>query len=216
MKIQYKNTNKELIGACFLGFVTFLSIGLWHVINKTSQHQSYKAFIEFDSAYGIQEGTSVRLRGLPIGKVIGISQSSDSILTSIKIKSSNTIIPKTSLIETNQTGLLNDTVIDIIPLDNLAKDSYFIKEGPLSKNCDNKQIVCNLNYLRGERGLNYDDLIRATTRISQRFDDPNLFYGLYYLMGNIIKLSNNFVNFTEQLTYISVFFRLQLENFPEQ
>lgn len=216
MKIQYKNTNKELLGACFLGSITFLSISLWHVINKTSKYQSYKAFIEFDSAYGIQEGTSVRLRGLPIGKVIGISQSPNSILTSVEIKSSSTIIPKTSLIETNQTGLLNDTVIDIIPLNKLSTDSYSIKEGPLSKACDNKQIICNLNYLKGERGLNYDDLIRATTRISQRFDDPKLFYGLYYLMGNMLKLSNNFVNFTEQLVYISLFFRLQLEDFTEQ
>lgn len=216
MKTQYKNTRKEFLGACFLGSMTFLSISLWHVINTTSKHHSYKAFIEFDSAYGIQEGTSVRLRGLPVGKVVSISQSSNSILTSVEIQSSSTIIPKTSLIETNQTGLLNDTVIDIIPLRKLSTDYFSLKEGPLSRACDNSQIICNLNYLKGDRGLNYDDLIRATTRISQRFDDPKLFYGLYYLIGNMLKLSNNFVDFTEHMAYISLFFRLQLENFKEQ
>nr|YP_010925690.1 putative mlaD [Neoporphyra dentata]WKD83922.1 putative mlaD [Neoporphyra dentata]BCA87342.1 Hypothetical protein ycf22 [Neoporphyra dentata] len=215
MKTQYRDAHKEFLGACFLGSITFLSISVWHIINKTGKHQSYKAFIEFDSAYGIQEGTSIRLRGLPVGKVIGISQSSDSILASIEIKSSSTIIPKTSLIETNQTGLLNDTVIDIIPLNKLSSDSSSIRKGPLSKACDNSQIICNLSYLKGERGLNYDDLIRATTRISQRFDDPKLFYGLYYLIGNMLKLSNNFVDFTEQIVYISLFFRLQLEDFKQ-
>nr|ALL97360.1 ycf22 [Pyropia endiviifolia] len=215
MKTQYKNVQKEFLGACFLGGLTFLSISVWHIINKTSKQHSYKAFIEFDSAYGIQEGTSVRLRGLPVGKVIGISQSFDSILTSIEIKSSSTIIPKKSLIETNQTGLLNDTVIDIIPLNRLSADYSSIKEGPLSRTCDARQIICHLNYLKGERGLNYDDLIRATTRISQRFDDPKLFYGLYYLIGNMLKLSNNFVDFTEQIAYVSLFFRLQLEDFKE-
>nr|AIA21401.1 hypothetical chloroplast RF22 [Pyropia kanakaensis] len=215
MKTQYKNIQREFSGACFLGGLTLLLISLWHIINQTSRQHSYKAFIEFDSAYGIQEGTSVRLRGLPVGKVIGISQSSDSILTSIEIKSSSTIIPKKSLIETNQTGLLNDTVIDIIPLNRVSVGSSSIKEGPLSKACDTRQIICHLNYLKGERGLNYDDLIRATTRISQRFDDPKLFYGLYYLIGNLLKLSSNFVDFTEQIACISLFFRLQLEDFKE-
>nr|AIA21605.1 hypothetical chloroplast RF22 [Neopyropia fucicola] len=216
MKINYKNTYKEFLGACFLGSVTLLSISLWNIINQAGKHNSYKAFIEFDSASGIQEGTAVRLRGLPVGKVVGISQSSQSILTSIEIKSSSTIIPKGSLIETNQTGLLNDTVIDIIPLSTLSIDYSSIKAGPLSGACDNSQIICNLNYLKGERGLNYDDLIRATTRISQRFDDPKLFYGLYYLIGNMIKLSNNFVDLTEQIAYISLFIRLQLEDLKKQ
>nr|YP_009027656.1 hypothetical chloroplast RF22 [Neoporphyra perforata]AGV01120.1 hypothetical chloroplast RF22 [Neoporphyra perforata]AHB35150.1 hypothetical chloroplast RF22 [Neoporphyra perforata]AHB35358.1 hypothetical chloroplast RF22 [Neoporphyra perforata]AIA19521.1 hypothetical chloroplast RF22 [Neoporphyra perforata]AIA19730.1 hypothetical chloroplast RF22 [Neoporphyra perforata] len=215
MKTQYRDAHKEFIGACFLGSITFLSISTWQIINRNSKHHSYKAFIEFDSAYGIQEGTSVRLRGLPVGKVIGVSQSSNSILTSVEIKSSSTIIPKTSLIETNQTGLLNDTIIDIIPFNKISADYSTIKNGPLSRTCDNSQIICNLGYLKGERGLNYDDLIRATTRISQRFDDPKLFYGLYYLIGNMLKLSNNLVDFTEQMSYLSLFFRLQLENFKE-
>ena len=216
MKSQYKNTKKEFLGACFLGIVTLFSISVWHTINRTSTRKSYKAFIEFDGAYGIQEGTNIRLRGLPVGKVIGISQSADSILTSIEIKSSSTIIPKASLIETNQTGLLNDTVIDIIPLYQPKNEYLSLQEGPLSKNCDNNKIICHLSYLKGERGLNYDDLIRATTRISQRFDDPNLFYGLYYLLGNMLKLSNNLVDFTEHIDYISYFFRLQLEDFTKK
>nr|YP_010338235.1 hypothetical protein MW410_pgp195 [Bangia atropurpurea]UNJ18185.1 hypothetical protein [Bangia atropurpurea] len=215
MKSQYKNTKKELLGACFLGIITLFSISVWNIINKASKNRSYKAFIEFDSSYGIQEGTSVRLRGLPIGKVIGISQSYNSILTSIEIQSCNTIIPKKSLIETNQTGLLNDTIIDIIPLNILNQEYSSLKEGPLSKTCDNSQIICHLNYVKGERGLNYDDLIRATTRISQRFDDPKLFYSLYYLIGNMIKLSNNLADFTEHIAYISNFFRIQLEDLTQ-
>nr|NP_053982.1 ORF22 [Porphyra purpurea]P51372.1 RecName: Full=Uncharacterized protein ycf22 [Porphyra purpurea]AAC08258.1 hypothetical chloroplast ORF 22 [Porphyra purpurea] len=205
MKRQYKNTKKEFLGACFLGIVALFSLTIWHVINRTSKNKSYKVFVEFDSAYGIQEGTSVRLRGLPIGKVVGISQSSHSILTRIEIQSCNTIIPKTSLIETNQTGLLNDTIIDIVPFTTLNQEYHSLKEGPLSKTCDSNQIICHLNYLQGERGLNYDDLIRATTRISQRFDDPELFYGLYYLIGNMLKLSSNLVDCTEYMASISHF-----------
>jgi len=211
MKRQYKNTKKEFLGACFLGIITLFSVSIWHVINRTSKNKSYKVFVEFDNAYGIQEGTSVRLRGLPIGKVVGIHQSVSSILTSIEVQSCHTIIPKTSLIETNQTGLLNDTIIDVVPLNAPGQKYTSLQEGPLSKTCDNTQIICHLNYLQGERGLNYDDLIRATTRISQRFDDPELFYGLYYLIGNMLKLSSNLVDCTEYIASISYFFRLQLE-----
>ena len=215
MKSQYNTTKKEFLGTCLLTIITILSIGMWHLINKTTYNKGYKVFIEFDSAYGIQEGTPIRLRGLHIGKVTGISQSTDSVLTSIEIKSFKTIIPRKSLIETNQTGLLNDTTIDIIPLNKIEKDFSIIDNGPLSTNCDSNQIICNLNYLQGERGLNYDDLIRATTRISQRFDDPKLFYSLYYFIGNILKLSNNLVDFTDQIVSISYFFRLQVEDFTK-
>ena len=216
MKSQHQNINKEFLGACFLASVTLFSVSGWHIMNKTDKNRSYRAFIEFDNAYGIQEGTSVRLRGLPIGKVVSISQSLSSVLTNIEIKSSRIIIPRASLIETNQTGLLNDTIIDIVPLKNLNEDNFSVKEGPLSRNCDDSQIICNSSYLKGERGLNYDDLIRATTRISQRFDDPKLFYGLYYLIGNILKSSSSLVDFTENIAYISYFFKLQLKNCTEQ
>lgn len=45
-------------------------------------------------------------------------------------------------------------------------------------------------YVTGDRGLNYDDLVRSTTRISQRFDDPRFFNLFYVFLQNSIELTD--------------------------
>jgi len=117
----------------------------------------------------------------------------DSLIVIACIRSNKILIPKNSLIETNQTGLFNDTIIDIIPLDNLffKYTSINLRIDVYSKYCLRSIFLCNYHYIKGYRGLNYDDLIRAATRISQRFDDPRFFTLFYIFLQNNIDISNN-------------------------
>jgi len=151
---------------------------------------SYSIFIEFDNIHGIKPGTILRLRGLNIGTVIGLKLDQNAILVLAKIKSSLYIIPRNILIEINQTGLLNEATIDMFPLELLDKDQDKSVLNPLSPTCSSTKIICNLSYLEGSRGLNYDDLVRATTRISQRFDDPRFFNLIYLFLQNSMDLSD--------------------------
>ena len=190
MKINLQNLSPRskknfLLLLTILGIIT-----MSFIVNKKFLNKSYSIFIEFDNAHGIRPGTVLRLRGLSIGRIISIKLHVNTVVVLAKINSSLNPIPRNVLIETNQTGLLNEAVIDIFPLENIEiLNKQFID--PLSSKCLNSKIICNLSHLKGNRGLNYDDLVRATTRISQRFDDPRFFNLLYIFLYNGIELSDN-------------------------
>jgi phospholipid/cholesterol/gamma-HCH transport system substrate-binding protein len=199
MKIRSSNTNSELKKIFFLLAVVMFVLSAWFVIKKQYKSRSYSIFIEFDNAHGICPGTPLRLRGINIGSVIDLTSEINSVIVLVDINNSSITIPKNSLIETNQTGLLNDTAIDILPLDLLSERSNKIVS-PLSSECFESRILCHLSYVEGERGLNYDDLIRATTRISQRFDDPRFFNILYTFLQNGIEFSDNIVSISSDIS----------------
>ena len=206
MKINLQNLSPRskknfLLLLTILGIIT-----MSFIVNKKFLNKSYSIFIEFDNAHGIRPGTVLRLRGLSIGRIISIKLHVNTVVVLAKINSSLNPIPRNVLIETNQTGLLNEAVIDIFPLENIEiLNKQFID--PLSSKCLNSKIICNLSHLKGNRGLNYDDLVRATTRISQRFDDPRFFNLLYIFLHNGIELSDNIVYLSLQL--LDLLYRLQ-------
>lgn len=193
MKIRAYDSQLEIKKILLLLVLIIFSILSWFLIKKKVYNHNYSIFVEFENAHGIRPGTPLRLRGFTIGSVIDVTSEINSILVLININSSAYLIPKNSLIETNQTGLLNDSIIDIVPLEILSEQES-LKLNPLDSQCIHSKILCHLSYIEGERGLNYDDLIRATTRISQRFDDPRFFNLFYIFLQNGIELSDNILN----------------------
>lgn len=144
----------------------------------------------FSNAYGLKEGSEVSMRGINIGHVRKISIKHSYILVLIKIRSASICVPKNSLVETTQTGLLNSTIIDITPVDSISTKSIQ-KVDVFSSSCAMSKFLCHNNYIQGQRGLNYDDLVRSATRISQRFDDPDLFNLTYLLLQNAVDISSS-------------------------
>lgn len=175
-----------------LGFTAIISILVIVCLNNKNSYYSF--FIEFNNANGIDRGTSIRMRGVSIGSVQSLKIQPNCVLTLAKINSTNIFIPKDSIIETSQTGLLNDAIIDIIPLSSLSLVSKS-NLNPFSRDCGNSNIICHKMYLVGDRGLNYDDLVRSTTRISQRFDDPRFFNLFYVFLQNGIELTDIILEF---------------------
>lgn len=131
------------------------------------------------------------MRGVNIGYIQSLKINLNSVLVTAYINSTNILIPKKSVIETNQTSLFNNTIIDIVPLMIENKfDSQLVNV--LDRTCNNSAFLCNYQYVIGHRGLNYDDLIRATTRIVQRFDDPRLFSFFYFFLYNSLETFDEF------------------------
>lgn len=173
---------------------------------KTS---GYSLFIEFNNAYGIKPGTSVNFRGVQVGYIKKIYMKINSVIILVHIKSNKILIPKASIIETNQTGLFNDTIVDIIPITLLNKNVANFNDTVLdvfSSQCLKSKFLCNYHYLQGNRGLNYDDLVRAATRISQRFDDPRFFSFIYLFLQNSVEISDNLLNTVRITSNIFNFF----------
>lgn len=183
--VNLQNFTKLITLVLFCLFVQYIFYFL-------SKSKTYSFFIEFNSVNSVQVGTPIRMRGIDIGSVQAIRLKPDCILVMAKIDSNKVLIPVFSTIETTQTGLLNDPVINVIPLDFLLFQSDH-RYNPLSIACDSSTIICDKMYVAGDRGLNYDDLIRSTTRISQRFDDPRFFNIFYLFLQNSIELTDYFI-----------------------
>lgn len=164
-------------------------------------------FIEFSNAYGIKKGTNLYFRGIQVGSIKNIYLKVNSVVVIAYINSLSILIPKNSLIETNQTGLFNDTIIDIIPL--TTPIPKYRKIDIFSNSCLKSNFLCHHHYLKGYRGVNYDDLIRAATRLSQRFDDPRFFSLFYIFLQNNIQISDEVLDIlssASNLLYIFLYF----------
>ena len=153
------------------------------------------------------------MRGINIGYIKNLHMNPNSVMASLYIKSDKILIPKNSIIETNQTSLFNNTIIDIIPLEKISNYNHTHNINVFSKDCYNLEILCSNQYIIGDRGLNYDDLIRATTRIAQRFDDPRFFNLFYLFLQNTIEISDDLIIILNNTYKISSYINLFLKNF---
>nr|ARW68659.1 hypothetical protein [Palisada sp.] len=193
----FKNFNKVLSTTIFILTITILVFSFGNFKKKTG----YEFFVEFNSAYGLKKGTNVNLRGVTIGYICNISVKLDKVVVLMHINSLDILIPRNSLIEANQVGLFNDIIVDITPKDNLLPKSYN-SIIPTSSKCLGSSFICSDFYVRGYKGLNYDDLVRATTRISQRFDDPRFFNLFYVLLQNSIDISTEIISMISHISHV--------------
>ncbi|KAG4958864.1 hypothetical protein JHK87_035497 [Glycine soja] len=147
------------------GAVLFaLSLAWLKGFQMRSKLRKYTATFEFDQACGICTGTPVRIRGVTVGDVIGVNPSLRSIEAIVEIEDDKTIIPRNSLVEVNQSGLLMETIIDITPRDPIPTPSA----GPLDPECSKEAlIVCDREKIKGIEGVSLDKLVGIFTRLGQ-------------------------------------------------
>ncbi|KAA6424956.1 MAG: ATP-binding cassette superfamily [Trebouxia sp. A1-2] len=123
--------------------------------------KGYQAVLEFPLACGISTGTPVRIRGVPVGSVLSVQPSLEQVNVLVEIKEPTTVIPRNSLIEANQSGLIAESLIDITP--QLPIPDY--KEG---------KVVCRDGHIRGQPGVALDDLVYICTKIARQMDANGL------------------------------------------
>nr|YP_009391600.1 hypothetical protein [Laurenciella marilzae]ARW59744.1 hypothetical protein [Laurenciella marilzae] len=195
----FKYLNKFLSTIIFVLTILILAFSFGSLKKK----RGYEFFVEFNSAYGLRKGTNVNLQGVTVGYVNNLAVRPSKVVVLIHINSVDIMIPSNSLIEANQIGLFNDIIIDITLLDHFyISDNDNQSLDPNSLQCLQSSFICSNFYVKGYKGLNYDDLVRATTRISQRFDDPRFFNLFYILLQNSIDISSQIVFITSHASYL--------------
>ncbi|XP_065866081.1 protein TRIGALACTOSYLDIACYLGLYCEROL 2, chloroplastic isoform X2 [Euphorbia lathyris] len=132
-----------------------------------SRFRKYVALFEFSQACGISTGTAVRIRGVTVGNVIKVNPSLRSIEVVAEVDDDKIIIPKNSLVEVNQSGLLMETLIDITPRDPIPSPSV----GPLDAECVKEGlIVCDRQKIQGYQGVSIDALVGICTRLGRELE----------------------------------------------
>ena len=99
-----------------IGVGLFGGLVLWlRGLNPGSRN--YDMLVIFQDTVGMQVGTAVRYRGVPVGRVVDIMPSSNQVEVRLEITQSNLRIPEENLrIAANQSGFIGETTIDITPM----------------------------------------------------------------------------------------------------
>ncbi|KAK3005567.1 hypothetical protein RJ639_015812 [Escallonia herrerae] len=133
-----------------------------------SKFKKYLAVFEFSQACGICTGTPVRIRGVTVGNVISVDPSLRNIEAVVEVEDDKIIIPRNSLIEVNQSGLLMETMIDITPRDPIPMPSV----GPLDSGCVKEGlIICDRQKIKGYQGVSLDALVGIFTRLGREVEE---------------------------------------------
>ncbi|PWA93701.1 hypothetical protein CTI12_AA068660 [Artemisia annua] len=157
------------VGLFLVSGTVLLAVSLvWlRAFQLRSRFRKYLAVFEFSQACGISTGTQVRIRGVTVGNVIRVNPSLKSIEAVVEVDDDKTIIPRNSLIEVNQSGLLMETMIDITPRDPIPSPSY----GPLDPNCVKEGVImCDRQKMKGYQGVSLDALVGIFTRLGREVE----------------------------------------------
>ncbi|OLP16161.1 hypothetical protein BST81_22420 [Leptolyngbya sp. 'hensonii'] len=190
-----------------LGIAFFGGLGLW-LRGFNPSNRTYKAIVEFASARGIQVGTPVRYRGVTVGKIIAIRPGSNGVDVELQISPADLIIPRDSLVEASQSGLIGETFIDIIPQKSIPQGA--ISARPLDAGCDRTQIICNGSRLPGQAGASVDELIRSSIRFTRQLSDPNFVENVKVLTKNASAAAAGIARMTNELTGLTRAVRLEV------
>jgi phospholipid/cholesterol/gamma-HCH transport system substrate-binding protein len=183
-----------------LGLGLFAGTILW-LRGVTLGSRSYKIILEFGNISGMEVGATVRYRGVTVGRITSIRPASNRVEVEAEISPEDLMIPKNSLVQASQSGLLGETAIDIIPRKPLATN---IQANPLDPDCNKDVILCHQSRLRGEMGVSVEQLIESSVRFADVYSDPQFFENLNTVIKNssvalveITKLTQEFGGLTK-------------------
>lgn len=167
-----RSMRQSMVGLFLLGSIAlFVGLVLW-LRGFDPTRRTYQAFIDFDDASGMGAGTPVAYRGVKVGEISSIKAQPEGVVLSVTFASAKQLIPSNAVIESNQSGLVGETTINITPLQPLPAGQDIA--GPLSRDCNPDLIICNGSRLQGQAQLDVNALIRATLRIANLLSDPQL------------------------------------------
>lgn len=186
-----------------VGLLLLLGLGVFGIVilwlnRLTAAGNSYRATVEFDNAGGMQKGAVVRYRGVKVGSIAQVRPGPNNVEVLIEINDPNLLIPKDSKIEANQSGLISESIIDITPNKPLPTDTNFGK--PSEENCNTKLIVCDGSILKGNIGVNIDELIRSSSEFTRLYSQPGIYANVNDALQNTSKAAGQLASLSKEVS----------------
>jgi phospholipid/cholesterol/gamma-HCH transport system substrate-binding protein len=163
------------------GLGIFAAAALW-LRGIGPSGQKYMINAQFTEAAGIQQGGAVRFRGIRVGKIATIKPSENGVEVGLEITDPTLKIPRNSIAEVSQTGLIGEPVIEIVPQGavSLAANAA----NAVDSNCDVNAIVCNNSQMSGRAGSSFNELLRRAAALVNRYESPEIVDGLKKTLTN--------------------------------
>ena len=157
-------------------------------------NRSFSVTVDFSTIGGVQTGSPVRYRGVTVGRIDRISPDPNGVAVQVAIAPADLIIPRDSEVTVNQSGLLGETVLDIVPRKSLPDGAVAAK--PLDRNCNKELILCEGSRINGALGISTEELVRASIKFANVYSDPKF-------TGSINSLTKNSSDAAAQITILS-------------
>ena len=195
-------------GIAMTGFVIQWILGI-----NFNKLRSYQAFVEFPFACGIQVGTTVRVRGVKVGNVLSVRPSLEKVEVLIEMDDDGIVIPRNSLVEANQSGLIAETIIDITPELPIPNAQW----GPLDSGCEGEGlVVCYRGKIQGIPGVSMDDLVGLCTKLAREMDQQKCLQKMFAATTAAEDLMKNLEPLLLEAAKIAKDLRPMLQNVQEQ
>ena len=164
-------------------------------------NRGYSFTTEFNDANGMKLGSPVVYRGVTVGRISEITTSSNGVVVKIEIDRSDLVISIDSAIEVNQSGLIGETSVAIVP--KIELDTATLQANPLASDCNGQVIICDGSRLRGELGVSFNQLLQGTLKVSNLYTSEEFFNNVNVLAKNaseaaagVAKLTRDFSSVT--------------------
>lgn len=183
------------------GVALFGGLVLW-LRGLNPGRRNYELVIRFDNTLGMQVGTSVSYRGVPVGRVLSINPRTNFVDVTTEITQQDLLIPRNARIETNQSGLIGETTIDITPLEELGDEALALS--PFGDQCDDAIIICDGERVQGDVGVSYESLLRSADQLANALADPELVADLKQSLNNATSLTEEAVVLIKDLRRLTL------------
>ena len=171
-----------------LGIGLFGGLVLWlRGFNPTNR--PYELIAEFEDTMGVQLGTIVMYRGVPVGRVISLMPRSNKVDVGLEITQRDLRIPNEVIVETVESGLIGEMSIEITPLTQLDTDA--LEMNALGRDCDSSVILCDGDLLVGTAGPSYEALLRSAGEVADLLADPELIAQLKSVLETVSSTTEN-------------------------
>ena len=97
-----------------VGVAIFGALVLW-LRGLSLGNRTYRLMVEFTNTPGMLPGTVVRYRGVPVGRILTIQTGANLVEVTVEIARGDLRIPSGSIVQANQTGLIGEVFLDILP-----------------------------------------------------------------------------------------------------
>lgn len=170
--MQRKTLRDGALGLFIIGGVVALGGALLWLRGLQLSSAKFTFTIKMPDASGLNTGSVVRFRGVEVGRVIALTPQTEGVDVQVSIENSRLVIPRQSIAETNQSGFLGNTNIDIFPpKEKLAIDP---KLNPLAKDCNSTLIICQGGEVEGSQGVSFIALLKDSSATLRKINDQNL------------------------------------------
>ncbi|MDJ0704834.1 MAG: MlaD family protein [Leptolyngbyaceae cyanobacterium MO_188.B28] len=189
-----------------VGLLILIGVGLFGALvlwlrGLSPGNRTYRLNVEFENTPGMLIGTVVRYRGVPVGRILTIDTGANVVDVTVEISKGDLRIPSGSIVQANQTGLIGEVFLDILPRKELSDIDLALS--PLGRDCDASIIVCDGDRLRGISGASYESLVLSVEELVNLFSDPVLIDNIKTIVDNTTDLTASAGQLTTELTALT-------------